>query len=525
MRSPPADIWIVDDSPLDLESARRILANRYPVRCFKHGTQVLELLANEAPPAVLVMDWVMPDLNGIEILKFLRSPESGFDQLQVLLLTARRESGQIVQGLAAGANDYVAKPYVAEELLARVEALIRVQRLTERLTRAEKDLRALVENAPDALLEVDAQGRLTFANSEACKMMERELSSMVGTPIRTLLPSLSLHGISVGDGGSLLPIPDLKVRDRVYAPTMRALPTDDSARTTIALRDVTEQRRAETRRLDFYSVIAHDLRTPLSALMLRTQLIQSGRRGLVSAELRSDVQKMERSLRSLIAMINDFLDLARLEGVGYKVAREPVDLSALLRQTMDEFRPLAEAGKLKLESGAVPADALATGDAQRLSQVLANLIGNAIKFTPAGGCVSVEILCREHDLEVRVQDTGSGIAPAAIPHLFQRYNRVLDGAHGIPGTGLGLMIVREIIEAHEGTVGVESKLKEGSTFWFRLPRTRPVSAQSNAVGEVPLSRCATELRCVHAKPTLGSSRDFPAAHRPSLASDSKSGAD
>ncbi len=476
------EIWIADDSPLDLENARRILGEHYPVRTFSDGAQVLEHFSRGMRPAVLILDWIMPEMTGVEVVRFLRSQPENSDQ-QILLLTAHRQTEQVVEGLAAGANDYVAKPYAAEELRARVAAMVRVRTLNERLKRAESELRTTLANAPDALLELDGNGRVTFANQEACRVLDRPEAALLGLPVGNLLPGLAVSGISAGGAGSLLPMPDLKVGERTYAPSMRLLPRGGSARTTVSLRDVTEQRRTETRRLDFYSIIAHDLRTPLSALMLRTQLIQSGRRGLISSELRSDVQKMERNLRSLISMINDFLELARLEGIGYKVAREPVELGKLIRSTLDDFRPLADAGKVALTLTGCDREAWVLGDAQRLTQVVANLVGNAIKFTPWGGAIEVGVVERTHDLEVRVRDTGKGIAPELLPGLFQRYNRALDDSQGIAGTGLGLMIVREIVEAHEGTVGVESALGGGSTFWFRMPR-----AARTASGGEPLAR-------------------------------------
>jgi two-component system phosphate regulon sensor histidine kinase PhoR len=470
------EIWIADDSPLDLENARRILSNRYPIKTFADGPQVLEQLSKGSRPAVLVLDWIMPEMSGPEVIRFLRGQPSG-GELQILLLTAHRKTDEIVEGLAAGANDYVAKPYAPEELLARVDALVRMRALTDRLKRTEAELRSTLANAPDALLEIDAQGKITFANQEACRVLECREDALCGAPLLSALPGLASSSISAGAGGTLLPTKDLELNGRVFAPTMRPLPREGSSRTSIALRDVTEERRAETRRLDFYSIIAHDLRTPLSALMLRTQLIQSGRRGLISSELRSDVQKMERSLRALISMSNDFLELARLEGVGYKVAREEVELLRIIRATLEDFRPLADAGRVTLHLSGFSGEALVLGDAQRLTQVVANLVGNAIKFTPAGGRIEVDVVDRDRDVEVRIRDNGKGISSELIPALFQRYNRALDDSQGIPGTGLGLMIVREIVEAHDGTVGVESKAGEGSTFWFRMPRVESSAAE------------------------------------------------
>jgi two-component system phosphate regulon sensor histidine kinase PhoR len=461
-------VWVVDDSLVDRTWAQRALEQICDVELFTDGSAVLEALGHRQPPAVLVLDWVMPGITGIEVVEFLRSARGQLPQVPVLLLTSQNEPEQVVQGLTAGANDYVAKPYRPEELQARVSALVRSAELLERATRAEQSLRVLLANAPDAFVAVDARGRLTFANDEAGRVFGVPSEALVGQLLTELVPGFPLRNITVGPGEPLLPLADVCIGERVFSPSVRVLPTDTAANTTISFRDVTLRRQADARRLDFYSIIAHDLRSPLSAMMMRTDVILKGRRGALSAELLADLMRFQTSMRSMISMINDFLDLARLEGAGQKIDQEVVDLGILTQSTLDELRPLAEAKHLTLRWVPSPRPLTVLGDGKRLAQVVSNLIGNAVKFTPPDGTVEVGVAEAGTMVEAFVTDSGPGIPEQEVPTLFDRFTRA-SSSSGVPGTGLGLMIVREIVEAHGGQVGVNTTEGKGSTFWFRVP--------------------------------------------------------
>ena len=183
---------------------------------------------------------------------------------------------------------------------------------------------------------------------------------------------------------------------------------------TIALRNVTEQRRAEERRLDFYSIVAHDLRSPLSSTLMRTARILRGTFGLLPAELIADIRKMEATLRQVV-LINDFLELARLETVGYKLGREPIDLPRRGRCDGGRGGAADEAGRLHLRRDLGDAPAEVCGDKRRLAQVVSNLLGNAIKFTPPEGELIVEVMTEGDQVRTAITDTGPGITPEPCP--------------------------------------------------------------------------------------------------------------
>jgi signal transduction histidine kinase len=456
-------VWVVDDSPLDAERARRALEPECEVRTFRDGSVVLEELSHAPPPDVLVLDWIMPGVSGIEVCQFLRSPRGGVSNIKILMLTVQQATSQIVQALSAGANDFVSKPWSDDELRARVRAQIQSKDLLERAERAEDGIRKLLANAPDALIAVDAEGVINYANAEATRLLDRPLHEVAGQPLKTVLPAVAADLLAEGTAS----FADVEIGGRVVSPAVRLMPNDTIGELTVlSLRDVTDRRKAEQRRLDFYSIVAHDVRSPMSAMLLRTEMLLQGTRGELPPAVVSDLRKIQGGIHSLVRMINDFLDLAQFEGSSFRLQEQEVDLVWIVQSTIDELQPLAQARKIALEVQLSPSSVAICGDQRRLAQVMNNLVGNAIKFTPAGGSVEVKLVERPHHVTINVQDTGCGIPPDELPTLWERYVR---GRTGEPGTGLGLLIVREIVEAHRGTVGVDSQVGVGSNFWVRLP--------------------------------------------------------
>ena len=456
----------MDDSALESELARRALAGSYDVELFNDGSVALEQLTARAAPDVLVVDWVMPGISGIDICQFVRArPETA--ALGVLLLTTNQQVEQVVEGLNAGANDYLAKPYAAPELRARVDALIRARMLRERAEHAEILLRRVLSQLPDAVLTFDRMGRIIFVNAETERVFDRSAASMLDRGIAELEPGLTSHmlttrGIAGASG-------DLEIRGRTYSPHVSIPPNDDLGNTTITLRDVTGVRQREKRQVDFYSMVAHDLRSPLTALQMRAQMLLQGLRGPLTNEVKKELEKMAIRVRELVRMVSDFLDIAQMESAHFKIEHGEVDLVEVCASVYDEYLPLASARGLELSlETAQPAAVL--GDQRRLTQVVGNLVSNALKFTPGGGRVVLRLAREDAAIELSVEDTGSGIPLDAQLRLFTKYERVGGSAAAkVEGTGLGLVIVKEIVEAHGGTVGLRSEPGRGSTFWLRLP--------------------------------------------------------
>ena len=236
----------------------------------------------------------------------------------------------------------------------------------------------------------------------------------------------------------------------------------------VVFQDITVLKQLDRLRAEWNAVIAHDLRQPLNAIALNAQLI--ARKKKDTADVGRPVEQIASSARRLNRMINDLLDLSRLEARQLKLIRQPVDLTSLVHVSVE--RIAAEAPDRRFDVH-LPTDLpVIQIDADRIVQVLDNLLSNAIKYGAAETPIEIEVRLRDLDLLVSVVNQGAGIAPEDLPHLFQRFHRVgKDQQSHIKGVGLGLYIVQQLIEAHGGRVQAESTPGGKTTFRFTLPRS------------------------------------------------------
>ena len=228
---------------------------------------------------------------------------------------------------------------------------------------------------------------------------------------------------------------------------------------------------------DFAAMIAHDLRSPLTSIMGAAEMMDAGLVGTVNEEQKKWLGKIQATGRKLVDLVSDFLDLAKIEAGHIGLVTEDMKLEALISSTVENYLPLAQEKGIALRN-LTPSLPAIHADPRRLDQVLCNLLGNAIKFTNQGGSVEVGACLGEvAEVKVHVKDTGVGIPKEEIAGLFQKYRQATSGkAYGKKGTGLGLVIAKMIIEAHGGTISVESEEGRGTAFVFTLPVGAPNAA-------------------------------------------------
>jgi signal transduction histidine kinase len=218
---------------------------------------------------------------------------------------------------------------------------------------------------------------------------------------------------------------------------------------------------------DLVAEMVHELRTPLASLTAAAHLLK--RQELPEEQRGRLADTVYREVFRLNEMATDFLELARLESGRGRMVREPVHLGGLVQECIEIVRPQAEAEGVTLESETETTQAPVQGDRNRLKQVFLNLLTNAIKYNRRGGQVTVRVFLDGNEAVTCVSDTGRGIPPDSLPHIFERFYRVPDPGHSVGGTGLGLAIAMRIIEALHGTLTVESEVGKGSSFCVRLP--------------------------------------------------------
>ncbi|MDB5101048.1 MAG: ATP-binding region ATPase domain protein [Cyanobacteria bacterium RYN_339] len=220
---------------------------------------------------------------------------------------------------------------------------------------------------------------------------------------------------------------------------------------------------------EFLDVVSHELRTPLNFIMGFASVLVDGVQGPLNDDQRSSLEKILEGTERMLALVNDLLDMAKIQAGKFELDCHPVHYAGLVKQVLADLAVTAESKGVTLIAQVDP-DLRPNLDGQRIRQTLYNLVGNGIKFTPAGGTVRVTAAVEGDSLVTRVKDSGIGVSPENLPKLFRRFKQLdMSKTRAAGGTGLGLYITKTLVEGHGGTVGAESDPGDGSTFWFALP--------------------------------------------------------
>jgi PAS domain S-box-containing protein len=357
----------------------------------------------------------------------------------------------------------------------------------EALKRSEEKYRELISNSIDGIVSNDSQMKIIIWNKGAEKIFGYTEKEMLGQPINKIIPerehqkftkvqrSLNkagagkagnriMEGLGLRKDGREIPI-ELSVSSKKYEGNYIA---------TAIIRDITERKEAEEklRKIDqmkseFLSNVSHELRTPLQSIGGFTKLLMNGQVPDPAVQ-QEFLQIIDRETSYLGNLINSLLDMSRLESGRFQINRSLVSIQETINDSIKSFQSLAREKNIALTENIPPELPEIEVDAGRLRQVFFNLLSNAIKYSDPGGKITFKAVKREDGLLFQVSDRGIGIPKEALQHLFERFYRAEDKlARG--GTGLGLYITKQIIEAHGGRIWVESQVREGSTFSFSLP--------------------------------------------------------
>jgi PAS domain S-box-containing protein len=512
-----ARILLADDNVDMRNYVKRLLMQRYEVEVVSDGLTALAAIHQRTPDLVLT-DIMMPELDGFGLLKALRDAPETRD-IPIILLSARAGEEARIEGLAAGADDYLTKPFSRRELLARVEASLKLAQLRRESLQREQELRAiseraqqqteaafrhitlLLESMSDAFIALDRDWHITYQNATAERINNKSRDEVLG---KTLWEGWPAAIGSISDQQYRRAIAEqipVHFEQHYYEPPdhdvwleVHAYPFDEGL--GIFYRDISDRKQAEQEREhllaqeqaarteaeranrikdEFLAVLSHELRSPLTPILGWSKLLQSDE---LDADMRAQaLAAIERNAKLQSDLIEDLLDVSRILQGKLSLNTIPVNLATSIQSAVETVQLAAQAKSIQIAVTLENRDATVLGDPTRLQQVVWNLLSNAVKFTPGGGQVSVQLKQVRDEAEIMVSDTGKGISADFLPHVFE-YFRQADSktTRKFGGLGLGLAIVRHLVELHGGTIEAESPGEGlGATFTVKLPLapTRP----------------------------------------------------
>jgi two-component system phosphate regulon sensor histidine kinase PhoR len=345
---------------------------------------------------------------------------------------------------------------------------------------ASKDkahLLTILSSMSDGLVAVDSQQRVTLVNQAAMDLLGADLGDAQGKPLYESIsvPALLEVVHEVMLTGQQKTVQAGPVDGKYLEITLCRLPADRAGGMVIVIHDITESHRYEDLRKEFVANVSHELRTPLTMIK---GFVETLRDGALDDRPRAleYLATVERHSDQLANLVNDLLDLSRLDSGADIVASSPVHVDAVLRRVEEITRPAADKKRHALSFSVASGLPAVLGNPDYLQRALANLVENAIKYTKDGGQISVSAVQQNGQIAIEVRDTGIGIPPEDLSRIFERFYRVdRSRSREMGGTGLGLSIVKHIVQNHGGTVDVTSTIGEGSTFTIRLPVARQLS--------------------------------------------------
>lgn len=502
-------IVLADDNADMRIYVERILSERgYQVEAVSNGAEALAAVRKGPLPELVLSDVMMPEMDGFELLRAVRADAATRDVV-LMLLSARAGEEARLEGLAAGADDYMVKPFSARELTARIDGAvalarqrreaaareqalhseIELERGRSALRESEAHVTSLFEQTAAGIVEVDLSWRIIRANDRYCRIIGYDRDQVVGKALYDLIHPEDLDENvellqRMLDTGQPFTIENRYLRsDGTEAWVSKAVTpihvnNSDKPQSVLAVvldiadrkKAEEEQREANRRKDEFLAMLAHELRNPLAPISAAAELMGLVR--LDEARLKQTSEVIMRQVRHMTSLVDDLLDVSRVTRGLVTINRAPQEVNTIVTHAIEQVRPLVEARGHRLLIDLAPESGHVLGDEKRLVQTLTNLLNNAAKYTPERGRIQLRTEVHDDWIEFNVQDNGIGIAPelqTRVFDLFAQAERTPDRSQG--GLGLGLALVKNLVELHGGKVSCSSDgLGKGSCFTVSLPR-------------------------------------------------------
>lgn len=484
-------ILVIDDEAVMRDGCQRILAKEgCEVFTAANGEEGLAVI-QEDPQGydVVLLDLKMPGMSGMEVLEASREVNPA---LLIVVITGYATVDSAVEAMKKGAYDFIPKPFSPDQLrmvvnraLEKKRLELEAERLKEEAARSLRDVtterskvRTIINCMVGGVLVTDREGRIVLTNPAAGKMLGLGTDAVLGKPLCDVGGDEKLveavQGVLEPTNPEVTTISqELQIGDSLIRAHTAAVKNEagDVLGTVTVLEDMTYLLELDRMKGDFIAMVSHELRSPISAIGQNINLILKGLAGEITEKQRHLLGRAKERSKGLLDLIGDLLEISKIDAGVAVQQKKPLQVEEVMSTVVDLMEGEAQAKGISLRSTLHQPLPPVLGDKNNLEGVFTNLVSNAIKYTPAGGEVRIEITPEGDYVKTVVADTGIGISKEDLPRIFDKFSRVKsEKTRGIVGTGLGLAIAKGIVEAHLGSIAVESQEGKGTTLTVLLPR-------------------------------------------------------
>jgi len=489
-----ADILVIDDEQIMRDGCSRILAkDGWSVLCAENGAQGLEEMKGHPENIdVILLDLMMPGMSGMEVLDHIRTYDPN---LLVIVITGYATVESAVEAMKKGAYDFIPKPFTPDQLRIVVRRALERRALQKEADflrkEREKSLRdiatekskikTIINCMGDGVLVCDLDSCIVLSNPAASRMLKAPETCLLGNYLNQChLPQDLSHTIEES----------LKTKDMSYTSVSQELSVGEPGEiflrahtapvrndlgetmgSVTVLQDISHLKELDKMKSEFIAMVTHELRAPIAVVEQQLTVILSKMAGELTEKQEQLLSRAKERTKGLLNLIKDLLDLSKIEAGKLVQYKEPLSLQEVIQKTVDLMRIEAENKKIDLQFSFPPKISLIHADRNSVEGIFTNLISNAIKYTPEGGKVRIDLGEEGGFVKAHVSDTGIGIKKEDLPRIFDKFYRVkTKETSQIVGTGLGLSIVKSIVDAHLGSITVNSREGEGTTFAVSFPK-------------------------------------------------------
>ena len=476
-------VLVVDDEERIQKTCQRLLTEEgCDVEVAENGIKGLRMI-EEKHFDIILLDLMMPGMSGMEVLVDVkaRHPDT-----VVIIITGYATLEHSIETMKKGAFDFLSKPFTPQELRIIINKAIEFLRTLQDIVTEKSRMMVMINTLSDGVLTTDNQKRIALANPAFLKTIGCSQISVIGQQVSDIIKNPRLlemidQAIEQPED-SLAEITDeitlsISPQKEDIITGVRCIPFRDRLNRNLGsvtvFNDITALKKIDQMKSDFVSMVAHEIKSPLNSVLMQLNVVLDGLAGDLTEKQKEILNRTSDRIKSLTVLSSELLDLSKIESGLINQDRESLNLVELIKDQVAGFQEQADANSIHLTLVETQDEVRMMGNRTNIEEVVSNLISNAIRYSPNGGEILVGTEEKKDSAVITVSDNGLGIPEKDVGHVFDRFFRVKnETTRYINGTGLGLAIVKSIVNAHHGTIEVESQVGKGSCFSAYFPKSK-----------------------------------------------------